>query len=131
MSITNSQSGTHINEIADGIFRISTPVPPSVIPGGFSFNQYLILDSDPLLFHTGSLSLFPLVREAIETVMPASKLKYVGFSHYEQDECGSMNEFLTVASGAIPLCGGINAMINWDGFLRKPRTLADGETLSL
>jgi len=61
---------TTIHEVADNIFRISTPLPPDVVPGGFSFNQYLILDEAPLIFHTGPRRIFPLVREAIATVMP-------------------------------------------------------------
>ena len=62
MSTTNSQSGTNINEVADGIFRINTPVPPSVVPGGFSFNQYLLVSDEPLLFHSGPRKLFPVGR---------------------------------------------------------------------
>ena len=64
MIVTNTQSGTNIHEIAEGIYRINTPVPPSFAPGGFSFNQYLIVDEEPLLFHTG-LAEFPLVQEAM------------------------------------------------------------------
>ena len=63
--ITNLQSGTNVHEIADGIYRINTPI---AIPGGpdeFNFNQYLIVDDAPLLFHTGPRRLFPLVREAM------------------------------------------------------------------
>lgn len=63
MAVTNSDSGTRIDEIAAGIYRISTPVPPSDFPGGFTFNQFLIDDDAPLLFHTGLRQLFPLVRE--------------------------------------------------------------------
>ena len=69
--ITNSQSGTNIEEVADGIFRINTPVSMSDGPGKFNFNQYLILDEAPMLFHTGQRQLFPLVSEAIGAVMPA------------------------------------------------------------
>ncbi len=75
MGITNAQSGTRIDEIADGIYRISTPVPPTAIPGGFTFNQFLVLDDEPLLFHTGPRRMFPLTREAMATVMPPSKLR--------------------------------------------------------
>jgi hypothetical protein len=70
--ITNPDSGTRIDEIVDGIYRISTPV--TVIPGGFSFNQYLIVDDAPLLFHTGLRRMFPLVREAIGAVMSVERL---------------------------------------------------------
>jgi flavorubredoxin len=131
MPTTNPEHGTRIDEIADGIYRISTPVPPSVVPGGFSFNQYLVEDAEPLLFHTGSRRLFPLVREAVETVLPSSRLRHVAFSHFESDECGSVNEWLAVAPRAAPLCGRINAMINADAWDRPPRALADGEALPL
>src|SRR5436190_23922818 len=99
--ITNSASGTSIDEIADGIHRISTPA--TVVPGGFTFNQYLILDDEPLLFHTGLRKLFPIVREAIAAVMPVERLRWIGLSHFEADECGAMNDFLAVAPRAQPL----------------------------
>jgi flavorubredoxin len=122
---------SRIDEVSDGVFRISIPVPPSVVPGGFTFNQYLIVDEAPLLFHTGSRMIFPAVAEAIARVMPVNKLRYIGFSHYEQDECGGLNEFLAVAPNAVPLCGQINAMINAAGMDRPPHVLADNEKLSL
>ena len=105
MKITNATSGTNVAEIADGIHRIATPVPanPS-LPAGFSFNQYLIVDDAPLLFHTGPRGMFPLVREAIDSVIPASTLRYVAFSHFEADECGGLNEFLALAPAAVPVC---------------------------
>jgi len=130
MAITNTQSGTNVHEIADGIYRINTPLP--VVPGGFSFNQYLIVDDEPLLFHTGLRRMFPLVREAVASVMPVERLRYVSFSHFEADECGSLNEWLAVAPQAIPLCGQIAAMTSIGDIAdRPPRALADGETVSL
>ena len=81
--ITNVESGTNVNEIADGIYRINTPL--SVVPGGFSFNQYLVVDEEPLLFHTGLKRTFPLVREAIEKVLPVERLRYLVFSHFDAD----------------------------------------------
>ena len=108
--ITNPVSGTRIDEIAANIFRISTPV--SVIPGGFTFNQYLIAAEEPLLFHTGLRRMFPLVREAIDAVMPVDRLRHVAFSHFEADECGALNEFLAVAPRAAPLCGAIAALVS-------------------
>ena len=68
MPVTNAASGTSVHEIASGIFRISTPVPPSAMPGGFTFNQILVVDDEPLLFHTGPRRMFPLVREAVTHV---------------------------------------------------------------
>jgi flavorubredoxin len=126
---TNTQSGTTIHEIADGIYRISTPVV--VAPGSFTFNQYLVVDDEPLLFHTGPRGLFPRTREAIEKAISVARLRHIGFSHFESDECGALNQFLAAAPHAAPLCGSINAMINADAFDRPPRALANDETLSL
>jgi flavorubredoxin len=128
--ITNREAGTRVDEIAEGIFRISTPV--TILPGGFTFNQFLVADEEPLLFHTGPRGLFPLVREAVGAVLPVERLRYVGLSHFEADECGSLNEFLGVAPRAVPVCGQIAAMVSVDDVAdRKARALADGETLAL
>lgn len=129
MGVTNEQSGTRIDEIADGIYRISTPF--TEVPGGFSFNQYLIADDDPLLFHTGPRSIHPMVKEAISSVLDVSKLRFIGFSHFECDECGSLNEFLRIAPAADPLCSQVNAMVNGDCFDRPARAAANDELISL
>ena len=129
--ITNTDSGTNIQEISDGIYRINTPVK---LPGGeqFNFNQYLIDDDDSLLFHTGPRKLFPLVRDAIARVTTVEKLRYVALSHFEADECGSLNDFLAVAPGSEPVCGRVAAMVSISDFSdRLPRALADGEELAL
>lgn len=132
MPIVNSESGTRIDEVDAGIYRISTPVPPSVVPGGFSFNQYLVVDDEPLLFHTGMKKLFPLTRQAIETVLPLSKLRWLGFAHVEQDECGALAEFLAAAPEARPLCGAMQAMLAMQDLTdRPPEVLADGASKSL
>ncbi len=133
MPVVNQDSGTTVDEIADGIHRISTPVPPSEdLPPGFTFNQYLIVDDSPLLYHTGLRQMFPLTRQAIASVMPIDKLRYVAFSHVEADECGALNDFLEVAPRAEPLCSDIAAMVSiGDMADRPPRALADGETLEL
>jgi hypothetical protein len=60
--VTNPQSGTNVHEIAPDIYRINTPVPIPGIPDHFNFNQFLVVDEEPLLFHTGPRKLFPLVR---------------------------------------------------------------------
>lgn len=130
--ITNQGSGTSIDEIADGIYRISTPVPPETIPGGFTFNQFLIADESPLLYHTGPRKLLPLVQESVASVIPVDSLRYIGFSHFEADECGSLNDFLDLAPNAEPLCSTIGKMVSVDDIARRPaRALADGEELSL
>ncbi len=119
-----------MDEIADGIYRISTPV--TILPGGFSFNQYLVLDDQPLLFHSGPRGLFPLVSEAVAVVAPLASLRYVGLSHFEADECGALNEFLGAAPRSEPLCGRIAAMVSVDDFAtRKAQALGDGEVLDL
>jgi flavorubredoxin len=129
--ITNAQSGTNIEEIAAGIFRINTPVP---LPGGlaFSFNQYLIVDDAPLLFHTGLRNLFPLVSEAIRAVLPLERLRYAALSHFEADECGALNDFLAAAPNAVPVCGRVAALVSVDDYADRPaHALADGEELAL
>src|SRR5262245_35029631 len=125
--ITNSVSGTNIEEIAPAIYRINTPV--AIGPGqDFSFNQYLVVDDEPLMFHTGQRQLFPLVREAIERVIPIARLKYLAFSHFEADESGALNELLAVAPQAVPVCSEIAAMTSVGDFaIRPPRALRDGE----
>ena len=128
--ITNSQSGTNIEEIAAGIFRINTPFQE--IPGGFSFNQYLVVDDEPLLFHTGMRRMFPLVSEAIGSVINIEKLRYVAFSHFESDECGALNHFLAAAPNAIPLCSRVAALVSVNDYAdRPPKAMADGERLSI
>jgi len=133
MPITNVESGTTIDEIADGIYRISTPVPPSdELPPGFTFNQYLIVDDNPLLYHPGQKQLFPLTSEAIASVMPVEKLRYIGFSHVESDECGALNNFLEIAPKAEALCSDIAAMVSLGDWVdRPPRVMRDGDTLEL
>ena len=129
--ITNASSGTNLHEIAAGIFRINTPIQ---IPGGpeFNFNQYLIADDEPLLFHTGPKRMFPLVAEAIGAVLPLSSLRHVAFSHYEADECGSLNDFLAAAPQAQAVCGRIGAMVSVNDVAARPaRALADGEVLAI
>lgn len=129
MTVTNDASGTNLEEIGAGLYRINTPVE---IPGGaFSFNQYLLVDEEPLLFHTGGRQLFPLVSEAIAAVLPVERLRWIGFSHWESDESGALNLFLRAAPQAEPLCGRINAMINADGMDRPPRALGNDETVTI
>ena len=131
MIVTNSQSGTNIHEVSEGIYRINTPV---VFANGntFSFNQYLVSDDEPLLFHTGPRKMFPLVREAIASILPVERLRYLAFSHVEADECGALNGWLAVAPESMPLCGRIAAMVSIEDLAdRSPRILTDGEAMSL
>ena len=122
---------TRTDEIADGIYRFSTLIEGAA-PGGFQFNQFLIDADEPLLFHTGLRSLFPLVTEAVARIRPVEDLRWITFGHVEADECGSMNEWLerapqaTVAHGALGCAVSLN-----DLCVRPPRALADGEVLDL
>jgi len=133
MTIVHAESGTNVHEIATGVYRISVPVPPSEMPGGFTFNQFLLVDDEPLLFHTGPRRVFPLVKLAVEQVLgDVKKLHYIGFSHVEADECGSLNEWLEIAPRAEPLCSDVAAMVSVGDFaIRPPHGLADGDELSL
>ena len=118
-----------VDEVSDGIFRLNHAV---ATPGGdFSFNQYLIVDEQPLLVHTGPRRLFAAVRDAIARVLPVERLRFVAFSHYESDECGGLDGLLAAAPQAVPLCSRVNAMINGDTFARPARPLADGEVIAL
>ena len=123
---------TSVDEVADGIYRISTSVTFPDGPGGFTFNQYLVADQEPLLFHTGPRRMFPLVREAVARVLPPERLRYIGLSHFEADECGSLNEWLAAAPAAVPVCGRIAALVSIDDVADRPaRALSDGEVLPL
>jgi flavorubredoxin len=131
MTVTNRQSGTNVHEVANGIYRINTPVEIAGA-GGFSFNQYLVAADEPLLFHTGLRRMFPLVRDAVASILPVENLRYIAFSHVEADECGSLNEWLTAAPHSVPLCGTVAAMVSINDLAdRAPTALADGEQLEL
>lgn len=122
---------TEIDEIADGIFRLST-FTPDLPPEGFTFNQYLIKAEQPLLFHCGGRSLFPLVSEAAGKVLPLNTIRWISFGHVESDECGSMNQWLGVAPEAEIVHGAIACMVSLNDLAdRPPRVLANNETLDL
>ena len=122
---------TTVDQIADRIYRISTCIP-EVAPGGFTFNQFLVDAEEPLLYHTGMRQLFPLVREAVERVMPVERLRWIAFAHLEADECGAMNEFLEVAPQAQVVHGALGVMLSiGDQSVRPPRALQDGEVLDI
>jgi flavorubredoxin len=116
-----------VTEIAPDFYRISTYIPEFDL----QFNQFLIKDEEPLLFHTGMNSLFPVVREAVATILDPSKIRWIGFSHFEADECGSLNEWLQIASAAQPVCSMVGAMVSVNDFaLRPARGMNDGEVLN-
>jgi flavorubredoxin len=120
-----------VDQITDRIYRISTWIP-DIGPDGFTFNQFLVDAEEPLLYHTGMRQLFPLVKDAIEQVMPVSRLRWIAFAHMEADECGAMNEFLTAAPRAQVAHGQLGVMLSFnDQCARPPRPLADGEVLDI
>lgn len=123
------KNNTSVSEITKNIWRINTPVD---VLGGFSFNQYLIVDKEPLLFHTGLKAHFPDIKQAAQSIMDISELKYVAFSHFEGDECGSLNQWLEVAPNAMPVCSEVAAMTSVDDMATRPaHSMADGDTLDL
>jgi flavorubredoxin len=123
---------TKVSEIADGIYRLSTYFPDKAPPAGFTFNQFLVLGDEPLMFHTGLRKVFALTREALSRIMPPERLRWIAFGHFEADECGAMNEWLSTAPQATPAHGQTGCMISLDDFAdRAPRVLADGEVIEL
>ena len=123
---------TSVTEIADGIFRISTFVPEAAPPAGFTFNQFLVVGDEPLLFHTGPRRMFPLVRGAVAKVLEPEALRWITFGHVEADECGSMNEWLAIAPRAEVAHGAIACAVQLTDLAdRPPRALADGEVIDL
>lgn len=85
-----------VHEIADGVFRLSTLIPDAA-PGGFTFNQFLIVGEEPAVFHTGPRGMFPLVAAAVAKIVPLQRLRWISFGHVESDECGAVNQFLAAA----------------------------------
>lgn len=123
---------TKLSEIAEGVYRLSTYVPEVAPPAGFTFNQFLVLGDEPLLFHTGPRRMFPLVREALGRVVPPERLRWITFGHFEADECGAMNEWLAVAPQAVPAQGQTCCNVSLRDFAdRPPRALANGEVIDL
>lgn len=122
---------TRVTEIADGIHQLSTYIA-DVGPTGMRFNQYLIDDEQPLLFHTGHRALFPLVSGAIGSIMPIERLRWVTFGHVEADECGAMNEFLAAAPDAQVAHGALGCMVSLNDLAdRPPVPLTNGQVLDL
>jgi flavorubredoxin len=120
-----------VDEIADDIYRIATYVP-EVSPDGFTFNQFLVKAEEPLLFHTGLRGMFPLVAEAVATVVPVEALRWITFGHVEADECGSMNMWLTAAPDSKVAHGALGCDISLNDLCdRPPRALDEGEVIDL
>jgi flavorubredoxin len=120
-----------VTEIADGIHRISTWIP-DVTPEGFTFNQFLVTAEEPLLFHTGMRGLFPLVAEAVATVVPVESLRWISFGHVEADESGAMNMWLAAAPHSQVVFGALGCDVSLNDLCdRPPRALQEGEVIDL
>ena len=120
-----------VTEIADGIFRLSVFVPEIGAPHGFTFNSFLVVDDEPLLFHAGQRGMFPLFSAAVEQVMPVERLRWISFGHIEADECGAMNLWLRAAPGAQIVHGETACSISLNDLAdRSPRVVRDGELIT-
>ena len=123
---------TKIAEIADGIYRLSTFVSGIAPPAGFTFNQFLVLGDEPLMFHTGLHKMFDRTRDALSRVVPPERLRWIAFGHFEADECGALNEWLAAAPQAQATHGRTGCMVSINDMAdRKPRDLKDGEIIEL
>ena len=117
-----------VTEIAPDVYRLSTYHPE----GGMQFNQFLIKDDEPFLMHTGLKKMFPVTLEGVASVIDPSRLRWIGFSHFESDECGALNEWLRVAPRAQAVCGFVGAVVAVNDFAdREARALQDGERLEI
>ena len=123
---------TKVDEIAAGIYRLSTFVPEVAAPAGFTFNQFLLMGDEPLLFHCGHRRMFPMISTAVARVLPPERLRWLSFGHVEADECGAMNEWLGIAPNATVAHGTVASAVSLNDMAdRAPRTLTDGEILDI
>ena len=119
---------TNITEIAGDVYRISTYAPDY----GIQFNQFLVKDEEPFLMHTGFKKMFAVTRDAVATVLDPARVRWIGFSHFESDECGALNEWLATAPAAQAVCSFVGAMVSVNDFAVRPaRALADNEVLPI
>ncbi len=117
---------TSVTEIAPDIFRISTFIPENNI----QMNQFLVRDDEPLLWHTGHRYLFEEVRQAVAGLIDIDALRWIGFSHFEPDECGSLNEWFRIAPSAEAFCSVVGARVNMTDFAsRKAKGLQHDEII--
>jgi flavorubredoxin len=118
---------TQITEIAPDVYRISTFLSEA----NLQFNQFLVRDEQPLLFHTGMKGLFPMVRDAVATLLPPAAIHWISFSHFEADECGALAEWQTLAPEAMAVCSFVAKAVSVDDVaaLRPAQALSDGELL--
>jgi len=115
-----------VDEIAPDVFRISVFVPAF----NLQFNHFLVKDDEPLLFHAGYRMMFDEIREAMAKVIDPATLRWIGFSHFESDECGSLNRWLAIAPQAQAVCSLVSTLVSVNDFAdRPPRGMSDGEVL--
>ena len=124
--MSSKNHATTVTEVAPDLFRLSTFVPAF----GLQFNQFLVRDEEPLLFHTGMRGLFPTVRAAVAKVLDPTTIRWVAFSHYEADESGALDDWLQLAPSAQAACGALGAMVNLSDAPRPARGLAHDEVLT-
>jgi len=119
---------SQITEIAPDVFKVTTFISEA----NLQFNQFLVKDEEPLLYHTGMRGLFPIVKEAIATLIDLSSIRWIGFSHFEADECGALREWQQVAPEATAICSFVSKMVSVDDVVaeRPSRALGDEETVS-
>lgn len=123
---------TRIDEVADGIYRLSTFVPDIAPPAGFTFNKFLVLGDESLMFHTGLRKMFGLNRDALSRIVAPERLRWIAYGHFEADECSAMNEWLAVAPQATAAHGATGVLVSLNDFAdRPPRVLANGEVIDL
>lgn len=116
-----------ITEIAPDVFRISLYVPEM----NLQFNHFLIKDEQPMLYHAGMKQMFPVLREAVSQLIDPAELKWIGFSHFEVDECGALNDWLQIAPNALPVCSEAGALVNMSDFSARPaHAMSQDDTLS-
>ena len=116
-----------ITEIAPDVYRISTYVPEFDL----QFNQFLVKDDEPLLYHTGMRAMFPLLIETVRKIVEPSKIRWIGFSHFEADECGALNEWFERAPLAEAVCTFVGAVVSVNDFASRPAHLMkQGDVLS-
>lgn len=117
----------HVDEIAPDVYRVSVYVPEI----NLQFNHFLVRDDEPLLFHTGLRRMFPIVREAVSQLIDPAKIRHIGFSHFESDECGALNAWLEVAPNSEPVCGLVGALVSVNDFSDRPaRVLTRNDTFT-
>jgi len=123
---------TRIDEIAPGIYRLSTHVAEVAPPAGFGFNQFVVMGDEPLLFHCGMRGLFPSVSRALARLMPIERLRWIAFGHLEADESGAMNAWLAAAPRSQVAHGALGCAVSVADLAdRPPRPLVDDERIDL